>query len=250
MNIVIFSRYPRFDKLAWKERTLRDLTAMGVKPVALIYGNTSLFDSFKWGMKTYGFKGTLKKIMGNNGNEMDIESKMFSRRISKVAKELQIPVFYVRDHNSKKCIKILNKMQPDLILLWGTGIIRKRILDIPKIGTLNSHYAILPKIRGMDVTKWAILMGQETGITIHFVSPGVDMGDILHLQKFQIEKGDSLQSIRLKCQENTSSAFTKVILKIKEIKHKPIRQDKDDGKQYFVMNHYLEKILIKKLENL
>ena len=100
----------------------------------------------------------------------------------------------------------------------------------------------------MSVTEWAILLGEETGITIHFASPGVDLGDILHIQKFDVEKGDTLQSIRLKCQEATSSAFTKVVLDIKNNYHKPVIQSKDDGTQYFVMNPYLKEILNKKLE--
>ncbi len=74
--------------------------------------------------------------------------------------------------------------------------------------------------------------------------------DILYTQKFNIEKGDTLEKIRLKCQEATSEAFIKVVQDIKEHKHKPTKQNKEDGKQYFVMNPLLKEILIKRLESL
>lgn len=250
MKIVIFSRYPRFDKLAWKENTLRELSACGIKPVALIYGNVGFVASIKEGLKRYGIKGIIKEMKASGEDRKDIKAKMFSRKLKLVAKELKIPVYYVKNHNDKRCIRILERLKPDLILLWGTAIIRKKILDIPRIGTLNSHYAILPKIRGMNATEWSILMGEETGITIHFVSPGVDLGDILYINRFEIEKGDSLESIRLKCQKATSSAFVKVVQDIKEDKLIPIKQREDDGKQYFVMNAFLKRILIKRLESL
>ena len=245
MRIVIFSRYPRFDKLAWKENALRNLTTSGNKPIAIIYGNVGLFASFKEGLKRYGVKGMMreKKI------KEDIKEKMFSGKLKSVARELGIPVYYVTDHNNNRCKRILERLKPDLILLWGAGIIRKKILYIPKIGTLNGHYAILPKIRGMNVTEWSILLGEEIGITIHFVSPGVDLGDILYSKKINIERDDSLESIRLKCQEATSEAFVRVVRDIKEHKHRPIGQNKEDGKQYFVMNPLLKKILLKKLES-
>ncbi len=247
MNIVIFSQYPRFDKLAWKEKALRNLTASGMKPTAIIYSNVGIFASMKVGLKRYGFRGMMKELRTPGGNG-EVGSKMFSRKLKSVAKELNIPVYYVKSHNGKRCRGILEKIEPDLILLWGTGIIRKEILNTSKIGTLNGHYAILPKIRGMNVTEWSILLGEETGISIHFVSPGVDLGDILYTQKFSIDKGDTLESIRLKCQENTSAAFVKVVKDIKENKHRSVKQNLDDGKQYFVMNPLLKKILKKKLE--
>jgi methionyl-tRNA formyltransferase len=108
----------------------------------------------------------------------------------------------------------------------------------------------LPKIRGMNVTEWSILLGQETGISIHFVSPGVDLGDVLYTQKFSIEKGDTLESIRLKCQQATSAAFVKVVKDIKENRHIPEKQNITDGEQYFIMNPLLKRILKKKLESL
>lgn len=250
MRIVIFSRYPGFDKLAWKENALRNLTSTGNRPVALIYDRVGPIASLKEGLKRYGMAGLTGKMKRIYENQREVTEKMFSKKLKLVAKELKIPVHYVRDHNSNRCERILERLEPDLILLWGAGIIKKEILKIPKIGTLNGHYAILPKIRGMNVNEWSILLGEETGVTIHFVSPGVDLGDILYIRKFDIEKGDTLLSMRLKCQKAIGEAFPEVVREISAQKHKSIRQKKGDGKQYFIMNAFLKNILNKKLESM
>ena len=44
------------------------------------------------------------------------------------------------------------------------------------MGTLKPHYGPLPSVRGMNATEWALLLGEPTGVTIHFVVPEVDQG--------------------------------------------------------------------------
>jgi methionyl-tRNA formyltransferase len=234
--------------MAWKEKALKELTGLGIKPVAIIYGNTGYFSALKEGMKRYGIKGMLKR--NTRPNESKILDQQFSKKLKLVAKELDIPVYNVKNHNSNRSKRILTDLRPDLILLWGTGLIKKDILDIPKIGTLNGHYAILPKIRGMNVTEWSLLLGEEIGVTIHFVTPGVDLGDILYIKKLNAQKGDTLESIRLKCQKATSEGFVRVVSDISINSCKPISQCKEDGKQYFVMNAFLKQLLSKKLESM
>jgi len=249
MKVVIFSRYPRYDKLVWKEKALRGLTGMGIKPAAIIYGNTGILSALKWGLKRYGVKGMFNKKRDLGKKRVGIEVKGYSRKLKSVARELNIPVYYIKNHNGARCKKILKTIKPDLILLWGAGIIRKEILGIPKIGTLNGHYAILPKIRGMNVTEWSILLGEQVGVTIHFVTPGVDMGDILLIKQFNIEKGDTLDSIRYKCQVTTSRGFIRVVSDINEGKHRPIKQHQNEGKQYFEMNSLLRNVVVRMLES-
>ena len=82
-------------------------------------------------------------------------------------------------------LKLLN---PDLMVTCAYGqILSQEILDIPKLGTINIHASLLPKLRGSSPIQWSIINGDtETGITIMRTDIGVDTGDIILQEKVDI----------------------------------------------------------------
>ncbi|MBN1232219.1 MAG: methionyl-tRNA formyltransferase [Candidatus Coatesbacteria bacterium] len=62
-------------------------------------------------------------------------------------------------------------------------ILKKRLLDIPKLGAINLHPSLLPKYRGPAPISWALINGEKkTGLTTFILNDKVDSGEIL-LQK-------------------------------------------------------------------
>lgn len=76
---------------------------------------------------------------------------------------------------------ILREINPDLLVTVAYGkILPKNILDIPRLGCINVHGSILPKLRGAAPIQWAIINGEkETGITTMYTDIGTDTGDML-----------------------------------------------------------------------
>ena len=64
--------------------------------------------------------------------------------------EMDMQVFFTKGTNSEYTLDILKEISPDLLILGQTGIIRKKLIEIPKIGILNAHPGILPYYRGID----------------------------------------------------------------------------------------------------
>ena len=97
----------------------------------------------------------------------------------------------------EKTEKDLKKIKPDLFLIAAFGeIIPKKILEIPKYGSLNVHPSLLPKYRGAAPIQFAILNGDnETGVTIIKVSEEMDQGPIIANAKFK------LQNLKLTCKD-------------------------------------------------
>ncbi len=62
-------------------------------------------------------------------------------------------------------------------------IIPQSILDIPKLGTINVHPSLLPKLRGASPLQSAILTENETGVSIMRLDAGVDHGPIIVQKK-------------------------------------------------------------------
>lgn len=82
----------------------------------------------------------------------------------------------------------IQKIAPDLILVGGYSVILKKpLLDIPRIGCVNMHSSLLPRHRGPNPFCAAILENDaETGITFHAVDEGIDTGAIIDQVRFPI----------------------------------------------------------------
>jgi methionyl-tRNA formyltransferase len=83
--------------------------------------------------------------------------------------------------------------QPDLIITCAYGqIIPTEILNYPKLGCINVHASLLPKLRGGAPIHRAIIEGyQITGITIMFMDEKMDTGDIISQAELAITENDN-----------------------------------------------------------
>ncbi len=81
----------------------------------------------------------------------------------------------------QKIKEYLKKLQPLVGIIAGFGkIIPKEIIDFFPKGILNVHPSLLPKYRGPNPIKEAILQGdKETGVTIFLIDELVDHGPII-----------------------------------------------------------------------
>lgn len=76
----------------------------------------------------------------------------------------------------------------DLFIVVSYGkIIPQNILDIPKHQTLNVHPSLLPKLRGPSPIQSAILLENETGVSIMRIDSEMDHGPIISQRKIDID---------------------------------------------------------------
>ena len=89
------------------------------------------------------------------------------------------------------------KLNPDIIVTCAYGqIIPKVILDCPKLGCINVHASLLPKLRGGAPIHKAIIDGYKTtGITIMYMDVKMDDGDIISQKEIEILDSDNLESL-------------------------------------------------------
>ena len=88
---------------------------------------------------------------------------------------------------------ILEK-KPDIIITCAYGqIIPSVLLDTPKYKAVNVHASLLPKLRGGSPLHRAIINGYDkTGITIMYMAPGMDDGDIIAQEEITINDEDNV----------------------------------------------------------
>lgn len=86
----------------------------------------------------------------------------------------------------------------DLILVTTFGaILRPHILAVPRRGTVNFHFALLPKYRGLTPELCCLLDGaRETGVTAHFIDEGVDTGPIIKQARVTVGDRDDFAALQ------------------------------------------------------
>lgn len=93
----------------------------------------------------------------------------------------------------------LRDYQPDVVVVNGTRIIAKRILNASDAVFINTHCGITPKYRGSHGGYWARVNcePQNCGVTVHLVDPGIDTGDIIGQQPIHPTDADNITTYPL-----------------------------------------------------
>ena len=89
------------------------------------------------------------------------------------------------------------EVKPDIIITCAYGqIIPSILLDTPEYKAINVHASLLPKLRGGSPLHRAIINGYDkTGITIMYMAPGMDDGDIIKQESIDITDEDNVGTI-------------------------------------------------------
>lgn len=102
-------------------------------------------------------------------------------------------IIKVTSVNSAECIEALRKIKPELIIVCGTRIISKSVLETLPVKFMNIHSGITPKYRNVHGGYWALVNNdtENCGVTVHLVDEGIDTGTIIYQQKIPVTKRDN-----------------------------------------------------------
>ncbi|MCE1225279.1 MAG: methionyl-tRNA formyltransferase [Geobacteraceae bacterium] len=99
--------------------------------------------------------------------------------------------------------RMIGALSPDLIVVGEYhNLLKKNIINIPRYGAINMHGAPLPRYRGAHPINWMIINGETEGaVTCHYVSDGLDSGDIIGQYFFDISEAETAYDVRPKIEE-------------------------------------------------
>ena len=98
-----------------------------------------------------------------------------------------VSLLFARDKEA--VAPLLRGLEPDLVLCWGFGWkLPQEALDVPRLGSVNHHPALLPRHRGPIPLAWALRESDGTfGMTWHRMDAELDTGAILAQKTIPIE---------------------------------------------------------------
>jgi methionyl-tRNA formyltransferase len=94
----------------------------------------------------------------------------------------------------------LAALQPDVALVMAYGhILREEFITTPRLGTLNLHTSVLPKLRGASPIQTAIASGERsTGVTLMRIVKKLDAGPVADVEAVEINPLDTAIDVETK----------------------------------------------------
>lgn len=161
------------------------------------------------------------------------------------------PVNYIEDVNSNDSISLIMDSNPDLIIVFGTGFIKKKLIELYPEKLINLHGGNPTKYRGLDSHLWTIYHKDFKNLTttLHKVDQGLDTGEIIMQSKIPLSKGDSLVTIRAKNTEVCVRLCECAIDMFKRNKKLLSVPQLERGRYYSAMPDVLKKTCKENLDN-
>jgi len=98
--------------------------------------------------------------------------------------------------NHPDVVELARTLQPDLVAVFGTSLIRGELLKQGRLGIANLHGGLSPEYRGADCTFWALYNGEpeKVGCTLHWIDAGIDTGGLIaHVSPKVLPDDDELR---------------------------------------------------------
>jgi methionyl-tRNA formyltransferase len=114
--------------------------------------------------------------------------KLTAPPVKQAAVELGLEAYQPESAKTDEAYGYLRDKNPDVIVVVGYGqIISQRVIDLPRLGCVNVHSSLLPRLRGAAPINWAIVRGDKrTGVSIMQIVKKLDAGDVLGVKETPI----------------------------------------------------------------
>ena len=129
-----------------------------------------------------------------------------------------VVVFTPEQPSSDEFIAQAAALAPDVTVVVAYGhILKPRLLDVPRNGSVNVHASLLPQLRGAAPIERAILEGlAATGVTIMRMDAGMDTGPILHQMRTPIASDETGGELRTRLAELGALALVEALTLLDE----------------------------------
>jgi natural product biosynthesis luciferase-like monooxygenase protein len=103
-----------------------------------------------------------------------------------------------------------------LFAITHLELIPAEALALPRVGSVNFHDAPLPDLAGLFCPVWALVECRpEHGVTWHWITEGIDAGEVLAQARFALEAGETSLSLNTRCFEVGLELFGELAARLK-----------------------------------
>lgn len=155
----------------------------------------------------------------------------------------EIPSRYVHSVNGAEAQAALEEARADLILIYGTGLVKSEIYRLAGLGAINAHGGKIPGYRGIDTNLWAAYENhpEDMTVTLHQVDEGLDTGPVYLSRAIGRPADLSLVSLSYHTAVLCTDMFVELTASFADGRPQPTPQDSNGSSYYAPMPWLLKR---------
>ena len=118
--------------------------------------------------------------------------------------------------NSPEVVRLADELEPDLIAVFGTSLIRGELLQRGRLGIVNLHGGLSPGYRGADCTFWALYNAEpeKIGCTLHYIDAGIDTGRLIAHVSPELNPDDDELTLFWRSVKESAQAYAELMQRL------------------------------------
>jgi methionyl-tRNA formyltransferase len=119
----------------------------------------------------------------------------------------------VEDVNAPGFLEELRSLGAELLISVSCPqIFKKPLIELPPLGILNIHGAILPQYRGVLPSFWMLANGErQAGVSIYYVDTRIDAGELCGQRVYDIPPDQTLHGFLRRSKEIAAELLIEVL---------------------------------------
>ena len=126
----------------------------------------------------------------------------------------------VNSINSDETSRFIDTIKPDLVMVSGTSILKKKLLSMQvPLGIINLHTGLSPYIKGgPNCTNWCLAENKIhlIGNTVMWIDAGIDSGDLISTSTTPFTGHERLSELHIKVMDHAHTIYLDAVKKIAE----------------------------------
>ena len=189
-----------------------------------------------WGTPDFALPG-LRALLGEGHDVVGVVTqpdrpagrgrKVQQSHVKQFALDESIPVLQPERARGDDFMTQLRALSPEISVVIAYGqILKREILELPELGSINVHASLLPELRGAAPINWAIIRGyRETGVTVMRMVERMDAGPILFQTPEPIQEDERASDLWTRLSEIGAAALVEALALLEAGAVTPIEQD-------------------------
>jgi methionyl-tRNA formyltransferase len=141
---------------------------------------------------------------------------------------------HVHGVNSRESLDAVAALRPDVLLVYGTSIVRDEMLGQARDIAMNMHTGISPFYRGTDCEFWPVVNGEpeRIGATVHECVATVDGGRIFATTQAAWDPGDGVHELFARAVAAGADLYVETVRRYLQGEAVGVPQDLAAGREY------------------
>lgn len=164
-------------------------------------------------------------------NRAKAETKYFGEQPLPDCERLEIQG---EELNTPKSVEFVRKINPDVVLIFGCGLIRDPLYATLPKDSINLHLGLSPRYRGAATLFWPFYFMEPSyaGTTFHYIVAEPDAGDVIHQVTPELEPGDGVHDVACKAVVGSAQEAVALLQIYQEKGGWKVRKQRGTGKNF------------------